>query len=71
MTRPQSESASDLFYGKQAVFQLYHGDTTVLSGIAKHLTSILREKELGSLITNWLSAEASKPENINRAGTFR
>jgi hypothetical protein len=41
------------------------------SGIAKHLTSILREKELGSLITNWLSAEASKPENINRAGTFR
>jgi hypothetical protein len=47
------------------------GDTTVMSGIAKHLTSILREKELGSLITNWLSAEASKPENINRAGTFR
>lgn len=46
---------------------------TVLSGIAKHLTSILKEKEQGptTMMTNWLSAEASKPENINRAGTFR
>jgi hypothetical protein len=51
----------------------FSGDTTVLSGIAKHLTIILREKEQspGSMMTNWLSAEASKPENINRAGTFR
>ncbi|CAG2212879.1 RNF213 [Mytilus edulis] len=49
------------------------GDMTVLTGIAKHLTSILKEKEQGSttMMTNWLSAEASKPENINRAGTFR
>ncbi|VDI72431.1 Hypothetical predicted protein [Mytilus galloprovincialis] len=49
------------------------GDMTVLTGIAKHLTSILKEKEQGptTMMTNWLSAEASKPENINRAGTFR
>ncbi|XP_063404431.1 E3 ubiquitin-protein ligase rnf213-alpha-like [Mytilus trossulus] len=49
------------------------GDMTILSGIAKHLTSILKEKEQGptTMMTNWLSAEASKPENINRAGTFR
>ncbi|XP_071137099.1 E3 ubiquitin-protein ligase rnf213-alpha-like [Mytilus edulis] len=49
------------------------GEVTVMSGIAKHLSSILREKEesFGAVITNWLSTEASRPENINRAGTFR
>jgi hypothetical protein len=47
---------------------------TLVSGIAKHLTNILKEKEqtgLQSKIKNWLSTEASKPENTNRPGTFR
>lgn len=48
---------------------------TVLSGIAKHMTGILKEKEqntgIGRQNRNWLTTEATKPENLNRAGTFR
>jgi hypothetical protein len=52
---------------------------TVISGLTKNLTNIFKEKELTvkeqtgnrSLIENWLSTEASKPENTNRPGTFR
>ncbi|CAG2186352.1 RNF213 [Mytilus edulis] len=44
---------------------------TILSGICKHVVKLINEKEkkFGSL-SNWLSAEVSKSENINKAGTF-
>ncbi|XP_063441660.1 E3 ubiquitin-protein ligase rnf213-alpha-like [Mytilus trossulus] len=55
--------------------QVEEGQMTVLSGIAKHMTGILKEKEqntgIGRQIRNWLTKEATKPENLNRAGTFR
>ncbi|XP_052062754.1 E3 ubiquitin-protein ligase rnf213-alpha-like isoform X2 [Mytilus californianus] len=53
--------------------QVEEGQMTVLSGIAKHMTGILKEKEqnIGRQIRNWLTTEATKPENLNRAGTFR
>ncbi|XP_052062678.1 E3 ubiquitin-protein ligase rnf213-alpha-like isoform X2 [Mytilus californianus] len=49
------------------------GEMTILSGIAKHLTCILKEKDksVQRVVNNWLAREAAKPENVNRAGTFR
>ncbi|XP_052062680.1 E3 ubiquitin-protein ligase rnf213-alpha-like isoform X2 [Mytilus californianus] len=54
--------------------QVEEGDMTVLSGIVKHVTGILKEKDQNfekQIRKNWLTTEATKPENLNRAGTFR
>ena len=44
-----------------------------MSGIAKHVSCLMKEKEEvpGTVFTNWLAVEASKLDNINKAGTFR
>ncbi|VDI37174.1 Hypothetical predicted protein, partial [Mytilus galloprovincialis] len=48
------------------------GEMTILSGLTKHLTCILKEKEkIAQRVNNWLAREAAKPENVNRPGTFR
>ncbi|XP_071137105.1 E3 ubiquitin-protein ligase rnf213-alpha-like [Mytilus edulis] len=46
---------------------------TFLSGIAVHLQCLLKEKEdqESELHKEWLSTEASNPDHINSAGTFR
>jgi hypothetical protein len=52
---------------------LISGDKSFLSGISVHLKSLLKEKEEqeSELYKEWLSTEASNPDHINRAGTFR
>ena len=46
---------------------------TVISGLTKHLINIVKEKEQTGHQSgkNWLSTEASKPENTNIPGTYR
>ncbi|CAG2250168.1 RNF213 [Mytilus edulis] len=48
-------------------------DLSLLSGINKHLSILLKQREqvTGTLSTNWLAQEAIKPQNVNRPGTFR
>ncbi|CAC5422253.1 RNF213 [Mytilus coruscus] len=48
-------------------------EKSFLSGIAVHLKSLLKEKEVeeSELHREWLSTEASNPDHINSAGTFR
>ncbi|CAG2226879.1 RNF213 [Mytilus edulis] len=45
----------------------------LFNGIAVHLKSLLKEKEVdeSELHREWLSTEASNPDHINSAGTFR
>ncbi|XP_052087598.1 E3 ubiquitin-protein ligase rnf213-alpha-like isoform X5 [Mytilus californianus] len=67
------EDASRTTQRLKIVLNLLENDGgTVLSGICKHVVKLINEKEkqFGSL-SNWLSAEVSKSENINKAGTFR
>ncbi|XP_071172243.1 E3 ubiquitin-protein ligase RNF213-like [Mytilus edulis] len=48
-------------------------DLSLLSGINKHLSILLKQREqvIGTLSTNWLTQEARRPQNVNRPGTFR
>ncbi|KAK3585575.1 hypothetical protein CHS0354_036762 [Potamilus streckersoni] len=46
---------------------------TFLQGLSCHIASLLKEKEkkYSYKADSWLSSEAARPENINKAGTFR
>ncbi|KAK3585576.1 hypothetical protein CHS0354_036763 [Potamilus streckersoni] len=46
---------------------------TFLHGLSYHIATLLKEKEkkYSYKADNWLSTEAARPENINKAGTFR
>ncbi|KAL3881512.1 hypothetical protein ACJMK2_027944 [Sinanodonta woodiana] len=46
---------------------------TFLHGLSCHIAILLKEKEkkYSYKADNWLSSEAARPENINKAGTFR
>ncbi|KAL3881517.1 hypothetical protein ACJMK2_027949 [Sinanodonta woodiana] len=48
------------------------GLPTFLQGLSSHIAILLKDKEKTAYrADNWLSSEAAKPENINKAGTFR
>ncbi|KAL3881507.1 hypothetical protein ACJMK2_027939 [Sinanodonta woodiana] len=45
---------------------------TFLHGLSCHIAALLKEREKSSFRADfWMSNEAAKPENINKAGTFR
>ncbi|KAK3585587.1 hypothetical protein CHS0354_036774 [Potamilus streckersoni] len=46
--------------------------TIFLHGLSHHIATLLKEKEKTAFrADSWLSSEAAKPVNINKAGTFR
>ncbi|CAC5425030.1 RNF213 [Mytilus coruscus] len=60
-----------VFTSKNLLIESNEGQKTFTSGLAAQLFSLFEQKEENFSQEHWLSTEAAKPENINRAGTFR
>ncbi|KAL3881536.1 hypothetical protein ACJMK2_027968, partial [Sinanodonta woodiana] len=80
MIRDREEATERSTKRVNLVLQLMHkiSDEVVpvpsfFQGVTSHLVALMKEKEdkSGFNPSNWLPNEASKPENITKAGTFR
>ncbi|KAK3588412.1 hypothetical protein CHS0354_015933 [Potamilus streckersoni] len=78
MIREIEEAAERSAKRVNLVLQLLHEISTgvvpsFFHGVFSHLVTLMKEKEAksGHNPSNWLPNEASKPENITKAGTFR
>ncbi|KAJ8315842.1 hypothetical protein KUTeg_007992 [Tegillarca granosa] len=80
MVKDQDKESSRTTDRVKILLSLLHehtdtGHNTFVNGLGTHLAALLMEKEekftTAQTASKWLSQEAAKAENINRAGTFR